>query len=155
MISLRNGSRISESVEGMRRLMVASDIKKKVTVKVAKSKSKKYNKETGDIYYTKIRYRNIIFPYTWVEISDNKNDIKNYLKLISTDRLKKRVLDFLRLKFEGCNTHSLRYACINYLIHTKEKPINEVCKFVAHSNTNQIVRYTQQHNADKIFELEI
>lgn len=153
MLQLINGSRISEACNGIR-LFIDSDLKTKVIVKIAKSESTKTNKE-GKQYKTKIRHRALVFPYKWIDITDQiKTEIIDHIGDIPEDKLKKRVLDYLLLNHE-CNTHSLRYAYINYMLYTKKKEPSLIAKHVGHANLNQIVRYTQNKEADKLFDEDI
>lgn len=151
MIQLRNGSRISEACDTMKYLCKEGNFNKRVVVKIAKSESIKY--KDGEQYTTKPRYRKMIFPTDWI---DNFETIKNIIEEIFSDipysRLKKRVLDYLLINHQ-CNTHSLRYACINYLIYEKERPLNDVAKFVGHVDLSMLTKYTQQKNCEKIFDL--
>ncbi len=56
MIQLRNGSRISEAVEAFTKFVGGHDISTTVTVKIAKSKSIKYERGTHRQYTTKTRF---------------------------------------------------------------------------------------------------
>jgi len=157
IIQLRNGSRISEAVTAMRLFIEADNFTDKVTVKIAKSETLKYKKDTGEQYMTKRRHRRIMFPMDWFDankILPILKGVNSYILHIKEDRLKKRVLDYLR-KYHKCNTHSLRYACINYLLYIKKLEMGIVAKFVGHSNVNQLVTYTQLKNTDKIFDMDI
>jgi len=157
IVQLRNGSRISEAADALRQFVTSKNYNDRVIVKIAKSESIKYKKDTGEQYMTKKRYRRMMFPKTWFKfrlIRPILDDINYYILYIKEDRLKKRVLDYL-LKYHHCNTHSLRYACINYLLYTKKLEMGIVAKFVGHSNVNQLVTYTQIKNTDKIFDLDI
>jgi len=153
MIQLRNGSRISEAVEAFILFMDSENFEDKVIVKIAKSKSIKYKKDTKEQYETKTRYRKMIFPNKWFDI-DFISDMKFYLEHIDKERLKKRVLDFLLLNF-NCNTHSLRYSFINYMLYDQKKEMTLIAKFVGHVDVSQLVRYTQQKNTEQIFDLDI
>lgn len=150
MIQLRNGSRILEACNAFI-LFCKKGFDKKVAVKIAKSESIKYKK--GKKYVTKARYRNMIFP-DWIDISDIEDQIIERTKSLPLHRLRKRVLDYLLRYFE-CNTHSLRYACINYLIYDKKLPLNTVAKLVGHVGLNQLTTYTQQKNVDKVFDIDM
>ncbi len=153
MIQLRNGSRISEACSAMKIFCRDDDFNKRVVVKIAKSESIKY--KNGEQYTTKPRYRKMIFPVDWVENFDRvKGIIDEIFNEIPFSRLKKRVLDYLLIN-HGCNTHSLRYACINYLIYDKERPLNDVAKFVGHVDLSMLTKYTQQKNCEKIFDLNM
>lgn len=153
MIQLRNGSRISESVDAIYLLLNNDDLEKKVIVKIAKSKSIKYKKETGEKFTTKTRYRKMIFPSCWIKM-DHFKSLKKQLKDLPKHKLRKRVLDFL-LKYFECNTHSLRYSWINYMLYDKKKEMGVIAKVIGHSNLNQLVRYTQNIAADNIFDIDI
>lgn len=150
MIQLRCGSRISEACNAFL-IFCENGFDKKVTVKIAKSEGIKYNK--GKKYVSKPRYRHMIFP-DWIDIKNIEKDICERVKDIKKDRLKKRVLDYLLRYFE-CNTHSLRYACINYLIYDQKLPLNTVAKLVGHVGLNQLTTYTQQKNVDKVFDIKM
>ena len=152
IIQLRSGSRIIESVKAFKLFLKNNNFDKDVIVKLAKSETTKYD-DNGDAYKTKPRYRSMKFPTKWIKpyyVDDMKfygNDIINY-------KFKKGVLDYL-LRNHECNTHSLRYAYINYMLYTKKVEIGLVCKIVGHSNPNQIVRYTQNKNAKQVFDEDI
>ncbi len=181
MIQLRNGSRISEAVKAFIQFLstnsfdlkedISSILSKKVIVKISKSEKKFYDKNTHRVKTTKPRFRKMMFPYHWIQHKPlenpfkideddkrNKADFTSLLIRISQGydqfKLKKNVLDYL-LKYHKCNTHSLRYAFINYMIYDKKNDISSVAKFVGHANLNQIVRYTQQKNSDKLFDIDM
>jgi integrase len=152
MIQLRNGSRISEACAAFRKFVTNQDLNKRVIVKIAKSETLKTNKK-GEEYTTPRRNREMIFPSKWVEF-DLLEDMKFHTQYIEEDRLRKRVLDYLLINF-NCNTHSLRYAFINYMLYELKRPMNDVAKFVGHSNPNMLVKYTQLKNSNQIFDLDI
>jgi integrase len=155
MIQLRNGSRIVEACEAFFKfLQPDSDLQTKVIVKIAKSKSIKYKKETNEKYETKTRYRKMIFPTKWITDMSKEDDIRIYFEDICNKRITKRVLDYLLNNF-NCNTHSLRYAFINYMLYEKKKEMTIVAKFIGHSNVMQLVRYSQNKQADKLFDEDI
>lgn len=147
LIQLTNGARIIEAVKAFRLLINSEDLAKRVTVKIAKSESAAKKR--------KARYREMKFPSKSMELSPKMiEDMKFHVEAIKNDRLKQRVLDYL-LQYFQCNTHSLRYACINYLIYVQKRPLNDVAKFVGHTDLQQLTRYTQQKNANQIFDLDI
>ena len=151
MIQLRNGSRISEACNSFI-IFCKKGMDKDVVVKIAKSEAIKYKK--GKKFTTKARYRKLTFP-KWIEISKELfSDIAARLEKIPADKLRKRVLDYMLRKFD-CNTHSLRYACINYLIYDKKTELNTVAKLVGHSNLNMLLIYTQQKNIDKLLDMDM
>lgn len=155
MIQLRNGSRISEAVLAFGKFMKNTELiddKYKVLVKISKSECTKYKKD-GEAYVTDARYRKIKFPFLWIKL-DIVSDIKGQYLKIRERNIRKRVLDYLLLTF-GFNTHSLRYAFINYMLYVQKRPINDVAKHVGHTNVSQLVTYTQQKNSDQIFDMDI
>jgi integrase len=134
--------------------MDGADIKTHIIVKISKSESTKVKKDGAKIK-TKARYRKMIFPQ-WISEEDfiflrDHHDTK---KLRKSQSMMKRTLDYLR-KYHNCNTHSLRYAMINYLLNEKKIGMYIVAKFVGHVNTNMLVRYTQNKNVDKLLNEEI
>ncbi|HMG17005.1 MAG TPA: hypothetical protein VK590_16220 [Saprospiraceae bacterium] len=154
MMQLFNGSRISEACIAFALLLGAVNIEDKVISKIAKSESIKYKKD-GEQYTTKARYRYLIFPVKWIQFPiDIKEDLAFYVRHMLEGTLKKRVLDYL-LKYHNCNTHSLRYAYINYMLYTQKKEPSLVAKHVGHSSMAQLVRYTQRKESDKFFDMDI
>ena len=97
----------------------------------------------------------IIFP-DWIDrdVFEDIRKSKPLILLIQNKRLKKRVLDYMLIYF-NCNTHSLRYSFINYMLTDKQMPMATVAKVVGHVNVNQLVTYTQQKNVDAALELDI
>jgi integrase len=153
IIQLRNASRISEACNALTKFLETDNFNDKVIVKIAKSKSIKYKKGTHEKFVTKTRFRKMLFPITWIEEVILKEGIKLFLKQYTGD-LKRRVCDYLLRSF-NCNTHSLRYACINYLLYDQKKEMSIVAKFVGHTGVAQLVRYTQLKESDKLFDLDI
>lgn len=149
IIQLRNGSRISEACLTYRSFMAGHDLSDPVIVKIAKSEKTGTNKN-GEEYTTKARYRKMVYP-DWISIDDFKflKKDKDTKKLQECKSLKKRTLDYLRLTYQ-CNTHSLRYAFINYMLNVKKLEMNTVAKIVGHVNLNMLVKYTQNKNIDKV-----
>jgi hypothetical protein len=156
MIGLRNGARVEEAVKAFKLFikdpkLIEQD--KKVIVKIAKSQSIKYKKDSGEKYITKPRYRKVKFPKEWITL-EFTDDLKFYTEPIKNVLMKQRVRDYLRNKFQ-CNTHSLRYAFINYMLYEQNKPITAVSKFIGHSNLNMLLTYQQQKNAEQIFDIDM
>jgi len=132
LIQLRNGSRISEAIEGLRKFIETGE--RKVEVRVRKHK--------------KPEYRLMILPK---ELSTKDLlPCKAVLVEIDEERLKKRVQLYARREL-GINTHSLRYAFITYLLRKGISP-SLIAKITHHKNLNYILTYTQQKTADKILE---
>lgn len=155
MIQLRCGSRICEAVAAYKNFIETKDFKTKILVKIAKSESIKYTRDTKEQYKTKARYRKMEFPFDWIELDlVHSSDMEAYTKYVTNKKLQKRVLDYL-LKYFECNTHSLRYAFINHMLYAQKVEPSKVAKFVGHVNMNQIVRYTQNIEVEKLFELKL
>ncbi len=77
--------------------------------------------------------------------------LKTYFENINN--LEHCVLNYMLRNFQ-CNTHSLRYAYINYMLYDKKQQMAIVAKFVGHSNLNQLMRYTQNKEVDKMFDID-
>lgn len=156
-IQLRNGSRISEACKAFTIFLLKGNINDKVTVKISKSEGLKYNRVTKKKCMSKARYRHMIYPKSWfdMDIITIVKNTDNYLPCISSTRLRKRVLDYLLLNFNKCNTHSLRYAFINYMLIKKKQPMNVVAKFVGHTGVQQLVTYTQNKQVDELFDMDM
>jgi site-specific recombinase XerD len=153
MIQLLNGSRCVESISAFKQFITIQEYEKRVIVKIAKSDSTKINKNKVKIKL-KPRYREMKFPTHWIPDLLILRKIKNIaLNIFKCNRLTKRVLDYLSKTF-NCNTHSLRYAFINYMLYEKKIEMPLVAKFVGHSSVGQLVRYTQLKNTNKLFDLD-
>lgn len=154
IIQLRNGSRIIEACKSIKLFFDKNNFKDKIIIKIAKSESVKYKKDTKEKYVTKPRFRKIIFPNKWINEIKFIDDIKSHLLNIPIIRLKQRVLDYL-LKYFDCNTHSLRYAFINFMLYDQKKEMILVAKMVGHVDVAQLVRYTQTKNIDEYLDMDI
>lgn len=132
LISLVNGSRISESIEAAFKLVDNKNLKK-VLVPIAKRKD-------GEL-------RKMLLPE---EIS---REILEYIENVITgadpQKLQSKVRTYLTDNF-GFNTHSLRYAAINYLISEQKQPLSLVSKMVGHKSMNMLINYTQNKNVDSV-----
>ena len=132
LIQLQNGSRISETIEATKQFI--SDYECKVAViTIAKRK---------DGFRRKILLPELITQ----EILER---IKPEIKGDTIEELSKKIRMFLTRHY-GWNTHSLRYALINYLAIEKKVPINLVSKLVGHKNMNQLLTYTQNKHVDEL-----
>jgi len=132
LIQLRNGSRVSEAIEALRRFIESGE--KKVEVRVRKHKN--------------LEYRLMVLPK---ELSHKDlMPCKPVLEEVDDMKLKKRVQLYARKEL-GINTHSLRYAFITYLLKKGVSP-SLIAKITHHKNLNYILTYTQQKTADKILE---
>jgi integrase len=129
---LQNGSRISETINAVK-LFIADYDSKVAIITIAKRK---------DGFRRKILRPELINK----EILERINqEIKNY----TIEELSKKIRMFLTRHY-GWNTHSLRYALINYLAIEKKIPVNLVSKLVGHKNMNQLLTYTQNKHVDDL-----
>jgi integrase len=153
-IQLRNGSRISEAVKAFNQF-IEKGISERVIVKISKSDGIRIMKD-GTKKQKKARFREMMFPNKWFNdkvfpLIEKSEQTK---QLIATNKLKKRVLDYL-LHHMDCNTHSLRYAFINHMLYIVKRPAEDIAKFVGHIDTNMLTRYTQLKNCNQIFDLDL
>nr|AVL93357.1 putative integrase [Zamilon virus] len=156
LLQLRNCSRISEAVAAIKKFSVKKNLNERVLVKIAKSEKRIVDRKTKEVYETKPRYREMIFPLAWVDKKLFKKIIKDdqWAKFNNNKEPRKRVLDYLLNNFD-CNTHSLRYAGINFMLNEKKVPMNIIAKFVGHVNTEQLVTYTQHQALDDVFAMDV
>ena len=132
LIQLQNGSRISETIKATKQFISNLDLKVAV-ITIAKRK---------DGFRRKILLPELI-------TADILERIKPEIKDDSIEELSKKIRMFLTRHY-GWNTHSLRYALINYLAIEKKTPINLVSKLVGHKNMNQLLTYTQNKHVDEL-----
>jgi hypothetical protein len=116
LIQLQNGSRISETLNAVKQFI--KDINCKVAVITIAKRKDGFRRKIllPDSVDSKLIER--IIPV----INDNNNE-----------ELSKKIRMFLNRHY-GWNTHSLRYALINYLAIEKKVPVNLVSKLVVHKN---------------------
>lgn len=132
LIQLQNGSRIGETINAVNIFIRDLDCKVAV-ITIAKRK---------DGFRRKILLPELINK----EILER---IKPVIKDDSIEELSKKIRMFLTRHY-GWNTHSLRYALINYLAIEKKVPVNLVSKLVGHKNMNQLLTYTQNRHVDDL-----
>jgi len=131
-IQLRNGSRISEAVEGFWKFMrreYREEMKRKIVEVVVKKKRKR---ETRELVYPEF------IPFKLIEKLRKYNiDVKTKNAIVYCER------------FLGVNTHTLRYARITYLAERGVNP-SLIAKITKHSKLDFILNYTQEKLAKKI-----
>lgn len=149
LIQLRNGARISEAVTAFKIIISKKKWNIPVTVKIAKSGCRRFNRRLKKWKITKTTYRKIYFPNEWINIKSLNDEFINYSKSISCKNLQKRVLDYLLYNFK-CNTHSLRYCYINYALYVEKIPLEIVSKIIGHSTQTQIIAYVQNKNCEDV-----
>jgi ribosomal protein L31E len=138
LISLRNGSRISESVKAFKLFMLNPNADK-VNVKISKRKDGK----------TRLMFFPNNVENDMLKIIDKINHkiiYKNNKKLSSCVRV------FLG-KYYNTNTHSLRYAFINYLLYTNNLPAEVVSRIVGHKSLNTLNNYIRDTKANHELEM--
>ena len=132
---LRNGSRISESIEALELFMNDLTLKTAI-ITIAKRKDE--------------ARRELLLP------KEVKKEMLEYLinyKVIDFNnklKVQNKVRDYLN-KYYDSNTHSLRYATINKLVDDGIQ-LNIVSKLVGHKNLNQIMSYTQNKKVKNVLE---
>lgn len=144
LIQIRNGARISEAVSAFRIMITKKKYNIPVTVKIAKSGCRRFNRRLKKWKMTKTTYRKIYFPSEWINIKSLNDEFISYS---SINNLRKRVLDYLLYNFD-CNTHSLRYCYINYALYVKKVPLEIVSKIIGHNTQTQILAYVQNKNCE-------
>jgi len=132
LIQLRNGARVSEAIEALRKFIETGT--RKVEVRVRKHKRPEFRLM---VLPKELSPRDLLPCSPVLEEADDK-------------KLKKRVQLYARKEL-GINTHSLRYAFITYLLKKGVSP-SIIAKITHHKNLNYILTYTQQKTADKILE---
>ncbi len=140
LIQLRNGSRISEAIKCFR-LLKNDNITNKL--KVPLSKRKKDNVKRSFILP---KFLDVNIVELSLIIADTKifnDDIHN---------VGSRIRKYLLTYHNRINTHSLRYAYVNYLLSDKNLNINNVAKIIGHTTVKHIVRYTQNKKAEEILD---
>jgi integrase len=137
LISLRNGSRISESVKAFKLFMLNHNISK-VSVPISKRKDGK----TRLMFFPDNIDKNILMI---INIINPKIVCKNNKKVSSCVRV------FLN-KYYNTNTHSLRYAFINYLLYTNNLPSEVVSRIVGHKSLNTLNNYIRDTKANRELE---
>ncbi len=134
LISLINGSRISESIEAAFKFINNKKLTK-VIVPIAKRKD-------GEP-------RDMILP------KEINKEILDYIEKIITGadplKLQSKIRTYLTDNY-GFNTHSLRYAAINHLIMVQKQPLNVVSKLVGHKSMNMLINYTQNKKVSSALE---
>ena len=141
LIQLTNGSRISEALKATS-FFVKNPSKKSTRVIISKRK---------DFAYRSIKLPVDISPkmLELIQVVFNNYDIENEEDLA---KLSSKVRTYLYDNFDKINTHSLRYALINYLSIKKNVPLNLVSKVVGHKNLNQLITYTQNHHVENMLD---
>lgn len=142
MIQLVNGSRISEAIKATE-YFVNNQNKKSMYVRIAK-------RTDHENRVMKLPDEINVFILDSISNTFQIYDTSNSKDLSS---LSSKVRSYLYDNFGKINTHSLRYALINYLAIKKKVPLNLVSKIVGHKNINQLVSYTQNKHADNILDL--
>lgn len=131
-IQLRNGSRISEAIDGFKTFLnnkyFIRDGKRIAKVRVRKKKKE----ESRELLFPEFISFNLVAK------------LRKYRVEVTVERAKayaKRIL--------GVNTHTLRYARVTYLA---EKGINPaiIAKITHHTKLDFILKYTQERLAEKV-----
>lgn len=141
LIQLTNGSRISEALKATD-FFVKNPSKKSTYIRISKRKDNASRAMKLPINITPKILNLIQLVFNQYDIQDEKDMAK----------LSSKTRTYLYDNFNKINTHSLRYALINYLSIKKQVPLNLVSKVVGHKNLNQLITYTQNHHVDDMLE---
>lgn len=137
LIQLKNGSRISEAIKAFK-YFLKNPNDQYAAVVISKRKDK--------------AERNINKPkYIVSEVFELINSLEIKILDNTENTIATHIRQFLLIKYK-CNTHSLRYALINYLLSDEKENINIVANLVGHKDTRQLVRYTQKHRVNSILD---
>jgi len=123
LCQLRNGSRISEAIDFVKKAIQTK--KRKIEIRIRKHK--------------KEDYRIMFLPKP---ITRNHLSLISFILEIPDLVLRARVEDWLKRHF-GINTHSLRYAFITKLSRLGYTP-QIIASITGHRNLNYVLRYTQK-----------
>ena len=128
ILALLNGLRISEAIDCYYQWLEGNGAESRFNVKLAKSKD---------------RFRLCLIPsiFDKVDLAATKG----------LPRPRKQALNNFSRRNFGFNTHSLRYAFINYLL-SKGVDVPLVSKIVGHKNLDTILAYIQSKRAQETLE---
>ena len=139
LTQLKNGSRISEAVDGI--LKFKEDKKREQKIRARKRKKRITDKKTGEI---KIVGRDVD---RWIIIPTK-------VKFNFLDGLNGKTFEQVRggaclfaFNHHKINTHSLRYAFISWA-GRNGKPAQHISKMIRHTNIGQILSYIREDEAD-------
>lgn len=130
-IQLRNGLRVTEAIQAFHAFM--KNDADKVEYRVLKKRSQEV---IGVAYFPEFLPRQKVLRYCKVVLDKGMKPTRQ-----ATNRVARRYL--------SCNTHSLRYARISFLL---EKGIHAsiVAKTTHHSSLNFVLKYTQEKIAERV-----
>lgn len=129
LTQLRNGTRVSETIEALQKYCSSSS--SEVEVRVAK-------KKVDD-------YRVVVIPNVLLQ---HKNNICSELKTRKNIYSLKKSYSMFLLHNYNINSHSLRYKFITQASHVM--PLGYVLKIIKHSNTRFTVHYIASIAANKM-----
>jgi Phage integrase family. len=126
LFQLRNGSRVSEAVDAVKRM--GENQKKEVEVPVRKHRF--------------LELRKMVVPEELRE--EDRLDCASVLEYIKTANV-----EMFARRSLGFNTHSLRYARITHLVKKGVSP-SLIAKITHHRRLDYVLRYTEQKAADEL-----
>jgi site-specific recombinase XerD len=126
ILALLNGLRISEAIECYYRWLESQE--RKIVVKIAKSKD---------------RYRLCLVPEAFDKV--------DWAATRGLPKPLKQTLNSFARRHFNFNTHSLRYAFINYLL-SRGVDVPTVSRIVGHRSLNTILSYIQSRRAEETLE---
>jgi len=142
LIQLRNGSRVSEAIEGL--LKFLEEDKREVLVKVRKRKREiEYRKMIIPQEISKIHFERTVYRYLLIE--DLKRTFKENPK-----KIVERVSNWAR-RHLGYSTHALRHAFITYYTQKGIAP-QVLAKITKHKRIDHIITYTYEALGEKLLK---
>jgi len=130
LVQVKNGSRVSEAIEALRKFCKRKD--RVVNVRVRKRK--------GDV-----EFRAMILPKE-IAIED-----LNIIGEFVDNMTRYRIYQFAKYHF-GINTHSLRYAFITWAAIKRGLASQIIAKITGHKNLSHLVHYTQKVKAEEVLK---
>ena len=130
LTQLRNGSRLTEAINFLNKIIETKPFKREATVKVEKRKDG--------------HERQMILP----EEIDKRELLRVAYVIKEANRW--RVAEYCKRTY-GFNTHALRYAFISHLTKKGVAP-QLIAKITGHKTLDYILYYTQQQKAEEILK---
>jgi len=156
LLQLINASRVGEAIEAMKKFAKGEDVKeitakgasgeiqkvKVVYVRVEKARTKKVNKETGEVIQLPEPKRMMVLP---PEIKES--DLEIIRKYV--DRMYVALISMFARKTFGVNTHTGRHAATSYYVAEMGRSPEEVARMQGRKSPVTIYNYVQSTVAEK------
>jgi integrase len=156
LIQLLNGSRAGEAIEAAKKFAKGEGVKevtvkgssgentkvRVVYVRVEKARTKKVNKETGEVVQLPEPERMMVLP---LEIKDS--DLQIMRKHV--DRMYVALVSMFAKKTFGVNTHTARHAATSYYVAEMGRSPEEVARMQGRRSPVTIYNYVQSTVAER------